>query len=108
VVRKPWYNTPISADDPKLVWVPIWAPQPSVANRGATDLIFQDDGNLLIWAIPPPPAQPTLLWQTFTNGKNQAFLRMQDDGNLVIYQQGGAAVWASNTSVGEAPGANAS
>ena len=36
-------------------------------------------------------------WASGTNGHQDSFLVMQDDGNLVIYNTAGRPVWASNT-----------
>lgn len=44
---------------------------------------------------------------TGTEGNISAFLRLQDDGNLVIRSQSGAVLWQSSTSVAESSGANA-
>jgi hypothetical protein len=92
-----WPTTVKSAAD--VPWIPIWAS--NTANKGATKLVFQDDGNMLVFG-----ANNNILFQTKSGSHPQGFLRMQDDGNLVIYEQGGQPVWASNTAAGEAPGAN--
>ena len=52
--------------------------------------IFQDDGNLVIYA-----SDSSVIWATNIYGG--ATLAVQTDGNLVIYPPNGAAVWASNT-----------
>jgi hypothetical protein len=44
------------------------------------------------------------IWESATNGNSGAFLRCQDDGNLVVYANGGAALWASNTNAGSRGG----
>ena len=36
-------------------------------------------------------------WASGTNGHQDSFVVMQDDGNLVIYNTAGRPVWASNT-----------
>ena len=36
-------------------------------------------------------------WASKTHGQHGCYLVMQDDGNLVIYNFSGKAVWASNT-----------
>jgi hypothetical protein len=43
-------------------------------------------------------ASGRVCWATNRYGQNGAdYLVLQGDGNLVAYQNGGAAVWASNT-----------
>jgi hypothetical protein len=103
-----WPTTPYSADT--VPWTPIWAA--NTANMGGNQLAFGGDGNLVLWAPNGDGTShvvqgPGIPFPTNTAGYDQAFFRIQDDGNLVIYAQGGRAVWASNTSAGEAPGANA-
>jgi hypothetical protein len=93
-----WPTTPLG--DADVLWTPIWSS--NTANQGAKQLVFQDDGNMLIL-----DGNNNILFQTHTGSNPQAFFRIQDDGNLVIIQQGGAVLWASKTSAGEAPGANA-
>jgi hypothetical protein len=97
-VPSDWPTMPKVGND-GVPWTPIWAS--NTANRGAVQLEFNDVGNMLIL-----DGGNNILFQTNTGSYPQAFLRMQDDGNLVIYKQGGQPVWASNTSAGEAPGAN--
>jgi hypothetical protein len=36
-------------------------------------------------------------WASNTRGHHDCHLTMQNDGNLVIYNSSGKAVWASNT-----------
>jgi hypothetical protein len=68
---------------------------------GATVLgsyaVMQTDGNFIIDSIngEGPP-----IWATGTNGTYNE-LSMQDDGNLVIYDYSGAALWATHTVSGE-------
>jgi hypothetical protein len=53
-------------------------------------LLMQDDGNLAL------RSGYTLLWETKTRGSN-LLLEVQDDGNLVIYNQSGQAMWSTGT-----------
>jgi hypothetical protein len=66
---------------------------------------MQLDGNLVVYAGSDPGAPA--VFSSRTNGQEHAFLRVQDDGNLVIYNTGGQAVFATNTSALETPGKNA-
>jgi len=54
-------------------------------------LILQRDGNLVFYS----PSRA--LWSTGTNGRQTAFLAIQPDGNLVLYDRSGVALWASST-----------
>ena len=72
---------------------------------------FQPDGNLVVYGITEPysnsyqpcrdpnvaPENMTVMWRSKTNGNNNATLRVQDDGNTVIYNAGGRAVWSTRT-----------
>ena len=55
-------------------------------------LVLQLDGNLVIYSNGRP------VWASNTSGKSPGVLRMQSDGNLVLYDANGRPVWASNTS----------
>ncbi|MEC0180683.1 hypothetical protein P4H61_04120 [Paenibacillus peoriae] len=50
---------------------------------------MQTDGNFVIYGY------PNAIWATDTNGWGNAFLVVQDDGNVVIY--GTKAAWATGT-----------
>lgn len=52
---------------------------------------MQGDGNFVLYTASNVP-----LFHTRTNGRAGAYLAVQDDGNLVVYQ-GGAARWSSGT-----------
>lgn len=62
----------------------------TATDEGMT-LSMQGDGDLVLY-------RPTLtpLWRSDTDGYPHAFLRLQNDGNLVIWD-GSIAVWSSNT-----------
>ena len=56
-------------------------------------LIMQEDGNLVLSHI----NLNRVLWQSNTAGKGDR-LRMESDGNLVIYDKNNQTVWQTNTS----------
>ena len=58
---------------------------------GATKLVNQTDGNLVLYTDDGKVA-----WASNTNGRGGSTLSLQIDGNLVLYA-GGTATWSSNT-----------
>lgn len=54
-------------------------------------LIFQEDGNLVIYKVQGNKS----IWNTHTNGKAVKKCIFQSDGNLVLYDFTGKAVWDS-------------
>jgi hypothetical protein len=54
-------------------------------------LVLQDDGNLVLYVWNDP------LWDSKTTGQPAAKAVMQQDGNFVIYDNQGKALWSSNT-----------
>jgi cell wall-associated NlpC family hydrolase len=59
---------------------------------GAFELIMQFDGNLVLYG--PGGAH----WHTFTHGHHGSFVRMQGDGNFVMYAHYGThALWNTGT-----------
>lgn len=53
--------------------------------------ILQEDGNFVLYK------EGKALWATGTNGKNGVNLIMQTDGNVVLYDPKGKAIWASDS-----------
>jgi flagellar biosynthesis GTPase FlhF len=62
-----------------------------VSRNGCYRLIFQDDGNLVVYN------KSKALWGAGTENKAIESLKMQSDGNLVMYGYNKKPVWASNT-----------
>jgi hypothetical protein len=60
------------------------------------ELVMQGDGNLVMYDKSINSTQQAL-WATNTVGTGAVRVRMQYDGNLVLYTSSGQAVWASNT-----------
>jgi len=65
--------------------------------------VMQGDGNFVYYVPDPKAASGKVArWATGTNGNPGAFLRCQDDGNLVVVSLSGAPLWATNTYAGTA------
>lgn len=68
----------------------LWDTRP----RGlAGHVIMQSDGNLVMYDSRVVPA----VWDSGTYESPGAFLRVQNDGNVVIWRAGGTQAWATNT-----------
>ncbi|KAG9261619.1 mannose-specific lectin-like [Astyanax mexicanus] len=65
-----------------------------LSNNREFKAIFQDDGNFVVYGWKP-------LWASDTAGKSGKFLIMQEDGNLVIYNNDEGPVWASDSWQGD-------
>ena len=68
----------------------VWAS--GTDGREVTNVIMQEDGNLVLYAANGEP-----VWASQTDGTNGAYLLLQDDRNLVIYSADGNPIWATNT-----------
>ncbi len=68
-------------------------------NTNAQSAWMQEDGNFVLYSTTAPSAG-NHLWASNTggNGNSGAYLAIQNDGNLVVYDHSGAtALWNSNT-----------
>ncbi|XP_030629356.1 mannose-specific lectin-like [Chanos chanos] len=66
-----------------------------MSNNREYKAIFQEDGNFVIYGWKP-------LWASDTWGRQDAHsLRMQTDGNVVIYTKDGSPIWHTNTASSE-------
>jgi hypothetical protein len=63
-----------------------------VSINGRFKLVFQADGNLAVHDA------SNTIWTSRTANTDASFLKMQEDGNLVLYSSNGALRWASDTS----------
>ena len=83
----------------------IWASN----TGGGTVLIVQGDGNVVLYAGDPqnitsPSPSGKAVWATGTNGAaGPVTLKMQDDGNLVVYDAKNRNIWASVDRSGVVP-----
>ncbi len=64
------------------------------SENGQYTFTLQTDGNICLYK----GSGTNALWCSGTNGKGITVLLMQEDGNLVGYDSGGHAIWASDTS----------
>ena len=61
------------------------------SHDGRFTLVYQGDGNLVLYATGAP------LWDSQTAGQTVGQAVMQGDGNFVVYDADGHAVWNSET-----------
>ena len=67
------------------------------ANK-AFQLIMQDDGNLVLYALDAAGTRQSSAWASNTSGKVGAKAVMQSDGNFVVYAADGKTpLWSSNS-----------
>ena len=83
----------IRTDDNKPIWhADTWARLLWGTYGGGDTAIMQRDGNFVVYTEGYP------LWVSNTNGRGFNYLRVQDDGNLVIYSKiTNVPRWASGT-----------
>jgi len=67
----------------------------TLAANDAAKLVFQSDGNLVLYRTTPGPQ--VALWASNTAGRQGTQAAFQPDGNLVIYRADGRPVWASGS-----------
>ncbi|TDC21309.1 hypothetical protein E1211_32170, partial [Micromonospora sp. 15K316] len=67
----------------------VWSAQ--TGGRGADQLVFQDDGNLVLYS-----RSMATIWSTRTDGNNGAILVLQNDGNVTI-SRNGRTLWQTGT-----------
>lgn len=61
-----------------------------ISSNGIFRLEYQKDGNLVVYRY------ESLLWASGTDGKPIGQTRLQDDGNLVIYDRNDHPIWSIN------------
>ncbi len=75
---------------------PIWSTGTHVAREGrgrGCRCVMEENGNLVVYDQDRRPC-----FETGTAGHRGSFLRLQNDGNLVVYTRSLQAPWTSNTS----------
>ena len=60
-------------------------------------LVWQHDGNLVVYEGTQPGGRALWATGTDTDARRGYKLSLQGDGNIVIYNSGGQALWASHT-----------
>lgn len=85
-------------DDNKPIWhTDTWA-RILGSHYGGITATMQTDGNFVVMARMYLFGSLESIWDSKTGGRGENYLRVQDDGNLVIYAKGTTDVrWASNT-----------
>lgn len=58
--------------------------------------IMQNDGNFVVYY--KTPVKNIVIWAAYTQGNPGAYLALQQDGNLVIYNSSSRWIWQSKTS----------
>jgi hypothetical protein len=86
------YSTPSAGDDMLSVEM-LAAGQSILSGNGQYRLIYQTDGNLVLYRT----SNGAALWASNTWGTAPGACLMQHDGNLVIYNANGIPIWASQT-----------
>jgi hypothetical protein len=71
----------------------IYANEPVFSSNGECFLIYQGDGNLVLYRS----SDWTALWHSGTWGTSVGFAVMQGDGNFVLYNANSVPVFATNT-----------
>ena len=66
---------------------------------GSPFLVMQSDCNLVLYSWPPGRSE-VAVWASHSNVGSGCSLQMQNDGNLVIYNGTGKAIWATGTNEG--------
>jgi hypothetical protein len=64
-----------------------------VSTDGRFRFILQNDGNLVLYRI----SDNVALWSSNTSSGKSVFLRMQGDGNLVLYGPNSFPLWNSSS-----------
>ncbi|KAI7873231.1 mannose-specific lectin precursor, partial [Lichtheimia hyalospora FSU 10163] len=71
--------------------------QKLISKNKKYEAIFQTDGNFCIYPYGSQRTHEHCKWSTNTYNKNAKYLKMQDDGNLVIYNKNNNPIWSSDT-----------
>lgn len=88
----------------------IWSTKSSISNCNLTTGhcisspnrtymgIMQSDGNFVVYKL--ESGTKTAVWSTGTGGNPNAFLRIQADGNIVVYNSSSSAIYSTGTNHG--------
>jgi hypothetical protein len=81
-------------------YVPIWEAGVGNTNTEQFSAVIQTDGNFVLTGLIPGPHGFGPIFATGTQGHPGAFLRCQDDGNVVLRAPDGGFLWHTNTFAG--------
>jgi aqualysin 1 len=101
-----WIGAPPPTDGPDILspGETLYPNQSVISGDGRFELKYQGDGNLVLYRVRDgAPLWAINCWPTCRNIGGAGVAIMQTDGNFVVYNSAGAAVWASGT--GGNPGA---
>jgi hypothetical protein len=73
----------------------LWPDDYIDSEDGSVRLLYQADGNLVLYDTTTDPWTP--FWATGTVGQSTGFVSMQSDGNLVLYDGDSIPLWATGT-----------
>lgn len=60
-------------------------------------LVYQEDGNLVLYRFVSGAGHGTAIWASNTNGRAAGTAALQNDGNFVLYDRDGRPYWSTNT-----------
>jgi hypothetical protein len=92
-------SDPATSTPPSTLLMPGQTLKPGdfiLSPSGAYKLIFQTDGNFVLYGKDSSGQYTNVIWSTSTQNKGATTVIMQTDGNCVLYV-GTAAAWATNT-----------
>ncbi|KAK0150351.1 Comitin [Merluccius polli] len=87
------YGQLVLDTDGKINWIELRKGEFLMSENGQFKAWFKNDGNFVIYKWPSLEE----IWASDTNGEHAYRLILQDDSNLVIYDNKNSPIWHSNT-----------